>query len=173
MLQVYERLSKVAQQDLKEALIQFDPELQKIDRVIQVNLSGSKPANGGIFITRQGKFINISNKFYNHSDLCDWLIDRGYQLSDDPSWMVRNLSYIRCRNDMQLCYVQLPQEITRSQLYALQEWLVDKAHASFISVATSDGQQKKYRKADYQPEEIIKLISRYYSSGTLYEKLEG
>jgi hypothetical protein len=65
--------------------------------------------------------------------------------------------------------IELPAKITASQLDALQVWLETKVSDNTLDVGTADGQYKSYNLQDTLPEDIIKRIKRYYSSGKLYE----
>lgn len=71
-------------------------------------------------------------------------------------------------------YISLPKERpTNAQLYTLEEW-IDWFFSdvySKISVTTFSGQQQQYNDDEYTGKDVVNLIKRYYSSGTLYEAL--
>lgn len=156
---------------LQESL--HDDRLDKIDRFIQNSFGQETPGNGCIFIAPNGKFINIYPKLVDHEDLAEWLNENGYDsVPVEAEWFVDTLGYTRCRNSRSQCYIELPiVAITRHQLYSLEEWLVNKVVTNQIEIEAPNGQWHKYDLKEYFPEDIIKVIKRFYSSGTLYEDL--
>jgi hypothetical protein len=130
----------------------------------------STPGNGCIFITPEGTYLNLFPKIFSHDKLCDWVDRSGYgPTTKQARWFSDNLDYVRCRNNRGLCLIELPAKITASQLDALQVWLETKVSDDTLDVGTTDGQYKSYNLQDMLPEDIIKRIKRYYSSGKLYE----
>lgn len=75
------------------------------------------------------------------------------------------------QKEVHLCFVALPSVITDLQLRALLEWLENKVSSNTLQVITTN-EYKIYNLDEYFPEDIIKLIKRYYSSGKLYENKE-
>ena len=146
-------------------------DIKQIDKYILNSWGSDKPGEGCIFIHPNGKFINIYPKLEDHEDLCYWLEEQGFdETTGDAEWFVDTFNYVRCRNSLHLCFIELPiKNITRDQLYSLQEWFETKVASDYIDVELPDGQWKKYNLDEYFPEDIIKLIKRYYASGTLYE----
>lgn len=141
-----------------------------IDNIIVKHWGQDTPGEDCIFIHPTGKFINIYPELNDHEDLCYWFEENG--LGDNPeypAWFVDEFNYIRCRNNLHQCYIELPKIITRSQTYALEEWLETKVTTDYIDIEAPNGEQNKYNLDEYFPEDIIKSIKRFYSSGRLYE----
>lgn len=151
----------------------FDSRLNKIDTYIQNSFGQESPGNGCIFIAPNGKFINIYPKLVDHEDLAEWLNEKGFDsVPLDAEWFVDTLGYVRCRNSRNQCYIELPiVAITRHQLYALEEWLIDMVVSNQIEIEAPNGQWHTYDLKEYFSEDIIKIIKRFYSSGNLYEDL--
>lgn len=113
----------------------------------------------------------------NHANIEDYLNSIGLSNKhggwSDGSPIMRELGAIRINNEeWENNYIELPNiRPTNSALYSLQEWLdKNQRHYDYIVVTgpnfTND---VKYYYNDYLPEDIIKRIKRYYSSGKLYE----
>lgn len=70
-------------------------------------------------------------------------------------------------------YIALPKDkITIDQQESLEFWLnwyFYICNNNEIAVATVDGKQVYYNKKEYEPEDIVKKINRYYNTGNLYE----
>ena len=144
--------------------------IKEMDKIIQQNWAFGTPGEGCIFIAPNGKFINIYPMLDDHEDLCYWLEENGFEDNPkDAEWFVDTFGYIRCRNSLHLCFVDLPKNITNKQLYSLEEWFDTKVKSSSIQIAVPEGKWKKFNLDNYFPEDIIKIIRRYYSSGTLYD----
>lgn len=153
--------------NIKEELEQ---DIDKIDNIILENWAYETPGEGCIFIHPNGKFINIYPQLDDHEDLCYWL-EENYDVDtpEDAEWFVQEFSYMRCRNSMHLCFVDLPKQATTKQLRSLLEWMETKVSSTSLQVSVPEGRWRKYSTDDYLPEDIFKLIRRYYSSGKLYE----
>ena len=131
---------------------------------------GSTPGNGCIFITPEGTYLNLFPRIFSHDKLCDWVDKEGYgPTTKQAKWFSDNLGYVRCRNTRGLCLIELPATCTAAQLEALHMWIEAKVTDTTLDVGTADGQYKSYSLQDMLPEDIIKRIKRYYSSGKLYE----
>jgi hypothetical protein len=88
---------------------------------------------------------------------------------EEAEWFVETFGYVRCRNSLSQCFIELPiKEITRHQLYSLEEWLETKVSTPTLDIEAPNGEWKNYDLDEYFPEDIIKLIKRYYASGRLY-----
>ena len=154
--------------NIKEALEQQD--VTKIDNSILNYFGDNVPGEGCVFIHPNGTFINIYPQLDDHEDLCYWLEEKGFEnIVDDAEWFVDEFYYIRCRNSLHLTFVQLPISVTPAQLRSLDEWMENKVSSSYLQVEVPTGKWRKYNLDEYFPEDIIKLIKRYFSSGTLYE----
>lgn len=159
---------------MKFRLIESFPQVNNIeamDNAIQEYFGQNTPGEGCIFIAPTGKFINIYPQLDDHEDLAYWLKEQGFEgVIEDVEWFVDTFNYVRCRNSSSQCYIELPiKNITRHQLYSLEEWLETKVNTSTLDIEAPDGEWKNYNLADYFPEDIIKLIKRCYASGRLYE----
>lgn len=147
-------------------------DIKQMNEYILKEFGSVIPGDGCIFIAPEGTFINIYPKLDDHEDLCYWLEEHGFKdTPDDAEWFVDEFKYIRCRNSPHMCFIHLPEEVTTKQLNSLEEWLETKVFYGAIQIAVPDGKWRKYDLKKYFPEDIIKIIRRYYSSGTLYEKL--
>lgn len=148
-------------------------DIEVMDKAIQEHFGQDAPEDGCIFIHPSGKFINIYPKLDDHEDLCYWLEEKGFgDNPEDASWFVDEFKYIRCRNSLHLCFIELPSQITREQLYSLEEWVETKVSTDYIDIESPNGEWKKYNLDEYFPEDIIKIIKRFYSSGKLYESVD-
>jgi hypothetical protein len=133
----------------------------------------NSPGNGCIFITPEGTYLNLFPKIFSHDKLCDWVDRAGFgPTTKQARWFSDNLDYVRCRNNRGLTLIELPAKITVAQLDALLVWIETKVNDTTLDVGTPDDQYKSYDLQSYLPEDIIKLIKRYYSSGKLYENKE-
>ena len=149
-------------------------EIKQMDEAIQREFAADNPGEGCIFIAPNGKFINTYPKLDDHEDLCVWLEEQGFgENPKEAEWIVETFDYVRCRNNPHnLCYIELPiKQITRKQVYSLEEWLETKVRHDGINVELPNGAWKRYSLIEYEPKDIIKRITRYYSSGNLYETL--
>ena len=150
-------------------------EIKQMDEIIQSRWAFDIPGEGCIFIAPNGKFINIYPKLDDHEDLCYWLEeldDYNFNTPEDAEWFVIEFGYVRCRNSMHLCFIELPQKMTREQYYSLEQWLEEKVSSDKIDIEAWSGEWKTYHLDNYFPEDIIKIIKRSYASGKLYEKLK-
>lgn len=158
-------------EDFVEVTVENEPE--QIHEAILKRWGKNYPGDGCIFITPEGSFINLFPALLDHEDLCAWVEKNGFsEIPDDASWFVKELSYVKCRNSRTLCYAEIPSEITRKQLNALETWLEEKVHADnveHIDIGTLKNECKTYDLNIYFPEDIIKRVKRFYSSGRLYE----
>ena len=70
-------------------------------------------------------------------------------------------------------YIALPkQKITTQQIYALEDWIgyfYWTKKKRWLRIATVDGQQHTYDRNEYDVDEVMQKINRYYNTGTLYE----
>lgn len=139
-----------------------------IDKVIKDTFAQDYPGEGCIYIAGDGSFINIYPKLDDHEDLAYWLEEKGYDdIIEDAEWFTDTFNYIRCRNSRHLCFVALPKAITDLQIRSLEEWLESKVTSDTLQVIAGND-YKIYDLDDYFPEDIIKIIKRYYASGKLY-----
>lgn len=147
-----------------------ESEKRKIHELILKKWGKDTPGKGCIFITPEGKFINLYPLLLDHNKMCDWVNRLGYGPREwDATWFTDELGYIRCRNDAVMCYITLSANITNKQTYAVQDWLEQGMRLKRIDINAPGDIFKTYSLDDYFPEDIIKLIKRYYSSGKLYE----
>ena len=158
---------------LEEAFTQAN-NIEAMDKAIQEHFGQDEPGEGCIFIHPSGKFINIYPKLDDHEGLAYWLQEQCFEnVIEDAEWFVEVFSYVRCRNSLSQCYVELPlNNITRYQLYSLEEWLETKVGTPTLDIEAPNGEWKNYDLNDYFPEDIIKIIKRYYAAGRLYENYD-
>lgn len=142
--------------------------IAQMDKLVVSTFGSNSPGTGCIFIHPSGAFLNIYPKMDDHEDLCYWLEDQGYNVMPDASWITNTLNYIRCRNSPHLCFVELPERVTKEQLIALEDWLYTHVTGPQISIETTTGEHETYDLNEYFVDEIYKIIRRYYSSGVLY-----
>lgn len=155
---------------IKEAVERLD--LKQMDDAILSEWGANTPNDGCIFIHPSGTFINIYPKLDDHEDLCYWLEEEGFgDNPEDPAWFVDEFKYIRCRNNLHLCFIELPTEVTRQQVRSLEEWMETKVSTDFLDIEAPNGEWKHYNLDEYFPEDLIKIIRRFYSSGKLYEDI--
>lgn len=153
----------------------LDSNLKKqIDLDIKNAWGENYPGEGCVFIHPDGSFLNIYPKLDDHEDLCYWLEDEGYDsdyIVEDASWFTDTFNYIRCRNSIHLCFIALPDsKVTSAQLDSLERWMEEKVTSDYLDVVIENtDEQQHYNCEEYFPEDIIKKIKRYYSSGNLYE----
>jgi hypothetical protein len=153
--------------------VDFTLTTEELHKAILKEWGSKEPADGCIFITPEGLFINLFPHLHDHEDLCTWVTENDLgDVSDDASWFIKELGYIKCRNTRTLCYAELPSKTTSSQLAALELWLETKVQADqveHIDIGTLENEYKTYDLNIYFPEDVIKRIKRFYSSGHLYE----
>lgn len=97
---------------------------------------------------------------------------------DNGSEFMREINAVRLNNAYakDTAYIELPKDkMTNAQYYALEDWLnfIPATKLDIYTSAYISGNKVNYKSYDlneYFPEDIIKLIKRYYSSGTLYER---
>ena len=150
---------------------EFESDINKVDNIILNHYGQNNPGEGCIFIHPSGKFINIYPHLEDHEDLCYWLEDN-YNIATpgDAEWFVQEFDYVRCRNSIGLTFIEPPEKITSKQLYSLQTWMEEKVSSDKIEIETEQG-WKTYNLDEYFPEDLIKIIKRYNSSGKLYENI--
>jgi RimJ/RimL family protein N-acetyltransferase len=145
--------------------------IEAMDKAIQEHFGQDKPGDGCVFIAPNGKFLNIYPELDDHESLAYWLQEQGFEEAiEEAEWFVKAFSYVRCRNSLSQCYIELPiKNITRYQLYSLEDWLETKVNTPTLDIEVPNGEWKNYDLDEYFPEDIIKLIKRCYASGRLYE----
>lgn len=152
---------------------------QSIDKLIQEEFGSTNPGEGCIFISPNGKFINIYPQLDDHEDLCYWLEDEledqgidENEIVEDAEWITDTFDYIRCRNSLHLCFAALPENgLTQDQYRSLELWMEEKVSTQTIQIYIGS-KSHEYDTDEYFPEDIIKLIKRFYSSGILYESVD-
>jgi hypothetical protein len=146
------------------------PDLTTTHQALLKRWGKDYPGEGCIFITPEGIYLNLYPLLMNHDRLCDWVDQNGYgPTTGKASWFINTLNYIRCRNTASICYIDLHTEVKPAQIRALQTWLETKVKAASLDIGTPTNEYKSYNLQEYFPEDIIKIIKRYYSSGKLYE----
>lgn len=151
---------------------EFESDINKVDNIILNHWGQNNPGEGCVFIHPSGKFINIYPTLDDHEDLCYWL-EENYNIATpgDAEWFVQEFDYVRCRSSIGLTFIELPEKITSKQLYSLQTWMEEKVSSDKLEIETERG-WKTYNLDDYFPEDLIKIIRRYYASGRLYENIK-
>lgn len=171
-----------------------------IDELSTVFYVSDEPVDGPVFILSDGRFLSTgrapqdkdsnSSKYYiaNYHSLVDAGVNSlfGYEKYkvrlDDGSDFMREINAVRANSNYSSnrsnpwAYMELPaKNLTSSQYYALEDWIEFLGTNTYLDIYTSQfgsegGEFKAYNLKNYLPEDIIKLIKRYYSSGILYEK---
>lgn len=155
---------------LLEMLTEEATDFNETHQALLKTWGSNAPGTGCIFITPEGKYLNLFPKIFSHDKLCDWVDRAGYGPTNKrASWFSDTFNYVRCRNNRGLSLIDLPAKITASQLDALQVWLETKVNDDTLDIGTATGDYKSYNLNEYFPEDLIKIIKRYYSSGKLYE----
>ena len=118
------------------------------------------------YILSNGKFVDLADGTHGHFELyCD---DEGIEYASYLKNAIQCNDGKNTFEDLPNAYIDLPKVITDAQYKSLLKWL-DKLNTMDEVEVVANGQSKLYKLSDYIPEEIIKRIKRYYSSGTLYE----
>ena len=129
---------------------------------------------GPTFILPDGSFLDLRNEKH-HSSVERWLIDSGLSTKEfietAGSPTLYDLGCIRC--DYVKYYISLSNiQPTREQYNSLLIWLDELQRTTqIVEVITSDDQHVVYHLDDIISDYVVDRIRRYYSSGTLYEKL--
>ena len=145
--------------------------------------------SGPVYIMKDGNFLDLRNSknvkngdgtgFSTHSDLDMYLIDEGYINPDE------NINRVLCSSDNAIrCndgsnfmienVIGLPNSMpTTDQFESLKNWLYYMMGLGRHSVAVGNDNStnifKTYDFNEYLPEDIIKRIKRYYSTGKLLD----
>jgi hypothetical protein len=152
-----------------------EEDLRYLNKILIKKWGSDFPGDGCIFITPEGKYLNIWPTLRDHEFLGAWIAEQGYGLNiEEPMWFVHKLGYIRCRSTSTLCYIDLPEKTKSSQLGALQYWLEQKVenNCARIDIGVPSGDCKTYKLKEYFAEDLIDIIKRFYSSGILYENFK-
>lgn len=144
------------------------------------------PPYGPSYILPDGKFVDIYGTTVNdkhldtHYDVETVLNDNGLSSDEFDSlslnYTVQECGAIRCSTRTHEHYILLNEERpTTSQYDSMLKLLIlmsdDLGYPSVQIIADKDT-YKIYNFTDYEPEEIVGKIKRYYSSGNLYEAVE-
>lgn len=157
---------------MKFKLVESLNSIKDMHNAIMSEFASPDPGPGCIFIAPDGNFIKIYPKLDDHEDLAYWLEEIGFDedtVVEDAEWFVDEFNYVRCRDSQWIPLIQCPEKITSNQLISLEEWLENHVDAGVELEVTCGDQIKRYNTDDYFPEDIIKNIKRYYSSGKLYD----
>ena len=146
--------------------------------------------NGSIIsVAQAGKLIGQSLEDNIHSDMVyviqsaiakkynyDWDVDDGYYEERKLSYLTYELGWARmnCGNGWTegRFYCVLPNHMTSSQYRSLEKWLewgVNNGKEQVLVFVSAYEDSQTYYFDETFPEDIIKKIKRYYSSGRLYE----
>ena len=158
-----------------------------IENDLRLRISNNPPKFGKpFFILPDGTFLS---GFYAHTNVEEILQDIGLSFYDDIDFQTpENYNYstlldlgcIRGRVDKVENYIQLPDDRpTSSQIDAIADaiFFAMTSGGSYIGksgifIEAPDTEQSRfYSFDDYEPEDIVEKIKRYYSSGILYETL--
>ena len=159
-----------------------------IENDLRLRISNNPPKFGKpFFILPDGTFLS---GFYAHTNVEEILQDIGLSFYDDIDFQTpENYNYstlldlgcVRGRVDKVENYIQLPDDRpTSSQIDAIADaiFFAMTSGGSYIGksgifIEAPDTEQSRfYSFDDYEPEDIVAKIKRYYSSGILYETLE-
>jgi hypothetical protein len=189
-MNLYEELSALT----KESEEGISIDLPTIDKAIQDHFGADTPGDRCIYITPNGKFINLFPELDVHEELATWLnmhnlieiptcedaaiyLDEFADINGTGNFFADFLKYIQCRNDNNLCYIVLPVERpTFYQYECLEKWLneavFNKARKpALVEITCLDLDMHSYSSREYTSEDLIRRIKRCYSSGRLYENL--
>jgi len=138
---------------------------------------------GPAYILPNGKFISIlENNNDIHANLFyDFLLDNDLKYDCDYYMRVieHDYNWLRVNDGLseeeERCYVSLnDSKLSSAQYDSLLRWLdyVSK-HQAYVQVFINNDKNSyvKYDLHEYIPDDIIKRIKRYYSSGELYEQV--
>ena len=144
------------------------------------------PPYGPSYILPDGKFVDIYGTTINdkhldtHYDVETVLNDNGLSSDEFDSlslnYTIQECGAIRCSTRTHEHYILLNEERpTTNQYDSILKLLIlmsdDLGYPSVQIIADKDT-YKIYNFTDYEPEEIVGKIKRYYSSGNLYEAVE-
>lgn len=144
------------------------------------------PPYGPSYILPDGKFVDIYGTTVNdkhldtHYDVETVLNDNGLSSDEFDSlslnYTIQECGAIRCSTRTHEHYILLNEERpTTNQYDSILKLLIlmsyDLGYPSVQIIADKDT-YKIYNFTDYEPEEIVGKIKRYYSSGNLYEAVE-
>lgn len=124
---------------------------------------------GSMYILPDGRLLYLGNTGYGHSDLSSYLNEKGIEKDFElgrSSKFLRELGWIRINTQMK--FIDLinirPTAQQYVQLTKALDFMKDDIQVSVFK------QFKIYK--GRTSDEIIKLIKRFYSSGTLFESLK-
>lgn len=160
-----------------------------IDAVKKHFVVDNYPILGPSFLLPDGSFIDLIASFNSstsfedfpaHAEVEDFLQFSGLSNVSgdiiDGSPSIQGLGAIRLNDLEDNNYIELPESnLTLAQYDSLEGWL-DKNSRKRDTVVVSDlgfNNYVEYNYSDYLPEDIIKRIKRYYSSGHLYESIHN
>lgn len=144
------------------------------------------PPYGPSYILPDGKFVDIYGTTINdkrlntHYDVETVLNDSGLSSGEFDSlslnYTLQECGAIRCSTRTHEHYILLNEERpTTNQYDSILKLLIlmsdDLGYPSVQIIANKD-KYKIYNFTDYEPEDIVGKIKRYYSSGNLYEAVE-
>lgn len=146
-----------------------------LDAIVST-FSASNPGPGCSFIDSTGKFINIYPKLDVHEDLCEWVKDNlSVKLPYvDDEYFVREFGWVRLRSDPSMCIVEMPaKNPANSVWYALEDWFLfveERNPNTVVNIEVCDSKKAPISLTlgtEYFGEDVVKILKRYYSSGTL------
>ena len=162
MKSIYNKLNEIYEDEYKK---------QIIDGIIAKYQTPCFQLNSSMYILPDGTLLNLGDTGYGHSDLSKYLHDCGIEQDykqGQASNFLFSLGWIRVNNRYK--FITLPKvKLTSNQYQKLIE-LFDMYKTNY-QVSTLDNQTKTYN--DRTSDEVVGLIKRYYSSGTLYENLQN
>lgn len=132
----------------------------------QIRNVSSEPVVGASLILKNGMFVNLKNDA--HSKFIDKMLKKKIDTNKFNAVWINDGTY-----EKGCVYISLPQSpLNNNQYNSLLKWL-DKIHGN-IEIMSRDifnNEHNIYDMDDYLPEDIIKRIKRFYSSGRLYENI--
>lgn len=141
----------------------------------------SQPVDGQSYILPNGDFIELNED--SHESIEDIFVEAElrdeidyFESSEYDLTLIDDFNSIRISDGKIIGtnpYVMLPRNnLTSSQYESLENWLWGlNAESVYIGSANNKNEGADYSLVNYTPEEIIKKIKRFYSSGHLYENL--
>ena len=135
-----------------------------------------KPKLGSVFLTRDGTFINLGeNEDDSHGDIISYLENEDIFIFDDHWQFSENFGYIRMNSGTTTdfnAYIEFLEDKPTSEQYdGIENWLyyVLNSGVKEVEINVPNNKSIRYSLIDYLPDDIIKKVKRYYSSGNLYE----
>lgn len=151
-------------------------DLNTIEKAAYNHFGSAEPGEGPLFITKDGTFLNMD---YMHLDVWYWLADNVIKdanfdpdLFDDGSEFATLFNCIKCGTGDGYPYIILTKRLpTTDQFDSLETWLEKRVWGQRDIKGVTVGNTVRsvcFDLNDFEPEDIIKHIKRFYASGSFY-----